>query len=51
MSVNGNQEVSLIIGANCVRALEPREVISSQNGGPYAFKRLLGWCIVGPMIN
>ena len=51
MSLDDNQEVSLLIGANCVRALEPREVISSQNGGPYAFKTLLGWCIVGPMIN
>ena len=47
MSLDDNQEVSLLIGANCVRALEPREVISSQNGGPYAFKTLLGWCIAG----
>ena len=44
-----NIEVTLLIGANCVRALEPRKVISSKNGGPYAFKTLLGWCIVGPM--
>ena len=33
MSVDDNQKVSLLIGAICVRALEPREVISSQNGG------------------
>ena len=51
MSVDDNKEVSLLIGANCVRALEPREVISSQNGGPYAFKTLLGWCVVRPRIN
>ena len=51
MSVDDNKEVSLLIGANCVRALEPREVISSQNGGPYALKTLLGWSVVGPMIN
>ena len=51
MSVNDNQEVSLLIGANCICALEPREVISSQNGDPYAFETLLGWCVVGPMIN
>ena len=31
--------------------MEPREVISCQNGGPNAFKTLLDWCIVGPMIN
>ena len=29
MSMDDNQEVSLLVGANCVRALEPREVISS----------------------
>ena len=51
MSVDDNKEVSLLIGANCVRSLEPREVISSQNGSPYALKTLLGWCVVGPMIN
>ena len=45
MSVDDNREVSLLIGANYVRALETREVISSQNGGPYAFKT--PW----PMIN
>ena len=33
MSVDDNQKVSLLIGAIYVRALEPREVISSQNGG------------------
>ena len=51
VSVDDNQEVSLFIGVNCVHALEPRDVISSQNGGPYAFKTLLGCCVVGPMIN
>ena len=51
MSVDDNQEVSLLVAADCVRALESRKVISSQNGGPYAFKTLLGWCVVGPMIN
>ena len=35
MSVDDNQEVSLLIGAHCVRALDPREVISSQNRGTY----------------
>ena len=34
MSVDDNQEVTLLIGMNCVRTLEPREVISSQNGAP-----------------
>ena len=51
MSVDDNQEVSLLIAANCVCILEPREVIFSQDVGPYAFKTRLGWCIVGSMIN
>ena len=51
MCVGDNQEVSLRNVENCVRTLEPREVVSSQNRGPYAFKTVLGWCIVGPMIN
>ena len=51
MNVDDNKAVSLLIGANCVCALEPREIISSQHGGPYAFKTLLGWCVVGPMSN
>ena len=37
----------LLIGGNCSKALEPLEVIPSEQGGPYAFKTLLGWCIVG----
>ena len=42
-------DVKLLIGANCLKALEPVEVISSQKGGPYAYRTRLGWCIVGPM--
>ena len=34
----------LLIGENYYRALEPREVISSQNSCPYAFKTRLVWC-------
>ena len=51
MSVDDNQEVSIVIGANCVCALKPREVICSQKGGPYAFKTLLGWCVAGSLID
>ena len=42
-----NTKIGVLIGANCSKALEPEKVISSQNGGPYAFKTMLGWCIVG----
>ena len=41
-------KVELLIGANCPRALEPVQVISSRDGGPYAMKTVLGWCTVGP---
>ena len=32
-----------------MKALEPMEIISSRNGGLYAYRRMLGWCIVGPI--
>ena len=38
--------ISPFIDGNCSRALGPLEVIPSEQGGPYAFKTLLGWCIV-----
>ena len=39
--------IELLIGGNCSKALEPLKVIPSDQGGSYAFKTLLGWCIVG----
>ena len=42
-------ELELLIGADCPKALEPRDVVPSRNGGPYAFKTALGWCVVGPI--
>ena len=46
-----NEDISvvLLIGANCLEALEPVEVISRQNDGPYAIRTALGWCVVGPV--
>ena len=44
-----NIEVGMLIGANCMKALEPIAIIPSLNGGPYAYKTKLGWCIVGPI--
>ena len=51
VNASDNIEVTLLIGANCVKALEPYELYASKNGGPYAFRTLLGWCIVGPMYS
>ena len=38
-----------MIGGDSSKALEPKEVILSKNGGPYAFRTLLRSCIVGPV--
>ena len=34
-----------------MKALEPMQLIASENGGPYAYKTRLGWCIIGPIMN
>ena len=43
-----NLEVGLLTGANCVKALEPLEVVNSKNDGPFAFNSRLGWGMTGP---
>ena len=39
----------LLIGANCMKKLEPTRIVQSQDGGPYVYKRRLGWCVAGPI--
>ena len=47
VNANDNTEVTLLIGANCVKSLEPRELIASNNVGPVHSKHSLdGICIV-----
>ena len=46
---NTDISLELLIGANCVEALEPKAVISSRDSGLYAVKTILGWCVVGPI--
>ena len=41
--------VGLLIGANCTKVLEPIEILQSRDGGDYAFKTRLGWCVVDPV--
>ena len=36
-----------MIGANCSKALEPYELVHSVGEGPFAYRTLLGWCVVG----
>ena len=40
--------MDLLIGASCLEALEPVEIIPRQNDGSYAIKTALSWCVVGP---
>ena len=46
-----NEEISvnLLIGPNCLEALEPVGVIPRQNDEPYAIRTALGLCVVGPV--
>ena len=44
-----NIEAEMPSGGNCIKALEPMGIISSRNGGLYAYRKKLGWCIVGPI--
>ena len=37
----------LLIGYDCVRALEPTQVISGKKSSPYAIQTELGWSIIG----
>ena len=44
-----NIKIGILIGTNCSKAIEPIEVILSQEGRPYAFQTILGWCIIGSL--
>ena len=39
-------QAGLLIGANCMKALERTKIIPSESGGPYTYKTRLGWCFV-----
>ncbi len=42
-------KIGLLIGSNCPEALQPKEVISAENNGPYAVKYKHGWTVNGPI--
>ena len=39
----------LLMGANCMKALEPTKIIYIEGGGPYAYITRLAWCVVEPI--
>ena len=41
----------MLIGASCMKVLEPLKIIPSKNGGLCAYQTKLGWCIVEPIQN
>ena len=41
--------VGLLIGANCAKAIKPREVIPGGDDDPYAVRTTLGWGVIGIM--
>ena len=43
--------MDLLIGANFVETLQPLEVIPSQQDGPYAYRTILGWCVVRLIVD
>jgi len=45
------RRIGILIGSNCVRAIKPREVVPGNANDPYAIRTVLGWGIVGAVIN
>ena len=41
----------MLVGVNCLKALEPLRIIPSKDAGPYAYQIKLSWCIVGSIQN
>ena len=41
--------VGLMIGGDNIKAIEPLEIVQSNDDGPYAKRTRMGWCIVGPI--
>ncbi|CAB4017958.1 Hypothetical predicted protein, partial [Paramuricea clavata] len=44
-----NVKIGLLIGTNCPEAIEPKDFVTSMNGGPYAVQTFAGWTIIGPL--
>ena len=42
-------DIGLLIGSDAPEILEPKQVIPSRNGGPYATRTTLGWVVNGPL--
>ena len=38
-------EIGMLIGASCMKSLEPLKIIPRKDGGLHAYQTKLGWCI------
>ena len=46
---NDAMQIGLLIGTNCPKALQPIEIIPTENNGPFAVRYRHGWTINGPL--
>ena len=42
-------EIGLLIGSNCPKAIEPKDLIVGDHGEPSAVKTFAGWTVIGPI--
>ena len=42
-----NTKAGLLVGTNCPEAVEPKDFVASQSGGPFAVLTFAGWTVVG----
>ena len=42
-------EIGLLIGSNCLKAIEPKDFIVGDHGRPFAVKTFAGWTVIGPI--
>ena len=49
ISEKDDNQVDLLIGANCIQTLQPIKVNPSKAQSPYAYKTVRGWCVFDPM--
>ena len=51
MPYDSNVDVALLVGANCIRAIKPKEIIVGDEDDPYGLKTNLGWGVVGQAVK
>lgn len=47
MPYDANLDIALLIGANCIKAIKPKEIIPGEDENTYGLRTELGWGTVG----